>query len=110
MNYLFNDSAEQATSTRDVWLTSKGEPVLATKLSADFGAVPQGGKMVGRIDADNTAPYQLSKGNELTESGQNYCDAMGADHSVEGLKKFISRNKHTSVKVDAVISSAPVPA
>ena len=112
MLYLFNNSsAEQPSVTKNIWLTGKGITVFATEISSDFrGATGQGARLVGSIDADNAASYQLSKGTELTESGKSYCAVMGVEPSVESLAKFVERAKQSAVKVDAIVAPAPTGA
>lgn len=112
MIYLFNDSADQKTAQKDIWLTGEGNPVLVSKLGADFGSVPKGGQLVGKIDSADSSRYQLTDKGNLTQTGVAYCEIMGVEESAASLTRFVTtaNAKTTQVKVDSVIAKSLNPA
>lgn len=105
MLYLFNDSAVPNTTPKDIWLTGEGYPVFVTALSKDFGAIPQGSKLAGKIESSHPENYQLTKNGQLTEVGQIYCDIMGVEKTSASLTRFISSAGYKFVDVNGLVKT-----
>jgi hypothetical protein len=93
MLYLFNSAVEAQAKKPDIFLTSKGEPVLALYLSHEFAGVrdvdgldiPATRRLVGSFDNQSIADHQLTKGGVLTLLGLEYCNVMGVQKNYESM-------------------------